>query len=135
MPLLRVGFHKIVGWRAGRAADIAGVDEHTNDHRNFLLGNQVVDDIQRRIIAVALNTSAAILKYHQPGGDLRVVFRRDVDPILTLHPVIDFAGMDKLFQQCAGWDAWLQVRKWSESRHAMTAAEYRAIDRVVEGVQ
>ena len=43
-----------------------------------------------------IDVAGAILKDHERGGRLWIVLRRHVDPVLALHAVVDFAGVDDL---------------------------------------
>ena len=135
MPLIRVSLHEVISRRARRVGDISGIDEDTDHHRNLLLRDQVVDNIQRGIIAVAIDVTAAILKHHHRCGRFRIVLRRHIDPVLALHAVVDFAGVDDLVRQASGGHAGLQITQRTKRRQIEPPAELRAGDHVVELVQ
>jgi hypothetical protein len=101
VPLLAKRLHKAVGGRARCVGHVAGVDEDAYHHRDFLLRDQVIDNIERGIVAVAMDIPAAVLKDHERRRDFGVVTGGHVDPILALHAVIDFAGVDQLFRERA----------------------------------
>src|SRR5579863_2791920 len=62
MPLIRVSLVEVISRGAGRVADISGINEDTDHHWNLLLLDQIVDDIQGRVTAVAVDVTASILK-------------------------------------------------------------------------
>ena len=135
MPLIRVRLHKIVGRSSWRVSDVSGIDEHGDHHRNLLLRNQVIQNIERRIVAVPVDVSAAILEDHQRSRRFRIILCRNINPVFTLHAVIDLAGVFDFFRQRAGWNGGLQIRKGTERRQVQLPAERRAIDHVVKRVQ
>ena len=93
----------------GESVDVAGIDEDADHHRDFLLGDQIVDDVERGIVAVAVDVPLAVLKDHERGGSFRIVLRGNVNPVIALHAVVDFAGVDDLVGECAGGNAGLLV--------------------------
>src|SRR5579883_2028151 len=109
MPLVGVALYEIIRWRAGRISDVSGIDEDADHHGNFFLRDQIVDNIESWIIAVAVNVSAAVLKYHQRRRYLRVVLCGHVNPVLALHAVINFADVDELWRECSSGNSSLQV--------------------------
>ena len=102
MPLRGIGLHKTVGRRPGRIRHVARVDEYADHDRDLLLRDQVVDHVERRVVAIAMDIASAVLKDHEGGGNFRIVAGGDVDPVLALHAVIDLAGVYQLFRELAG---------------------------------
>src|SRR4051812_3059175 len=89
IPLLCVIGDECVSWGSGRGGDGAGVDENTDHKRDFVLRNQVVNDGQDVVIAAGLDVSLAILEDHQSCWNVGVIPRWHVDPVFTLHAVVD----------------------------------------------
>src|SRR6202000_2650389 len=105
IPFLAIGFDEVVGRRAGRAADVARIDEHDDHDWNFFLGDQIVDDVERFVFSFAVDIAFAILNYEKSGWSLRIVLSGDVDPVIALHAVVDFAGGAESFRKRAGGEA------------------------------
>ena len=135
MPLRGVGLHKAVGRRSRRIRYVAGIDEDADHDRDFLLRDQVVDHVERGIVAIAMDIPAAVLKDHEGRGNFRVVAGGHVYPVLALHAVVDFAGVYELFRQLAGRHAGLEIRVRAECGKIQTSAEFGSRDLVVKGVQ
>ena len=124
-----------MGGRTRGIADVARVDKDTDHHRNLLLGNQIVDHVERRIIAVAIDVAAAILEDHERGGSLGIVLRGDVDPVFAPHAVINLAGVRDGLGERAGRNSRLQIGKGPEGGQIEPAAELSALHQIVEGME
>src|SRR5262249_29850746 len=68
IPLFAVGFHEIVGWRTGRSRDVSGIDEDADQHGDLLLSDEIVDDVENGIVAVAVGLPAPSLKIMTAAG-------------------------------------------------------------------
>src|SRR6266436_158691 len=101
LPFVRVGLHKIIGGSARRIGDVAWIDENADHHGNLFLSDQVIDDVERGIVAVAIDVPATILEDHERRGRVLAVLRGNVNPIFTLHAVVNLAGVRDLRRQRA----------------------------------
>ncbi len=101
MPLVCISLHERISWSDRRFRNLARVDEDANQDRNLLLRDQVIDHVQHRIVPIAIGVPAAVLKDHHSGGNFRIVLRRNINPVVTLHTVIDLAGVDDLLGKLA----------------------------------
>src|SRR5260370_6467423 len=91
LPFVRVGLRKSIGWSAWRAGDIARVDEDADHDGNLFLSNQVIDDVERGIVAIAVDVPAAVLEDHKRGGSVLAVLRGDVNPVFALYAISDLS--------------------------------------------
>ena len=102
LPFVGIGFDEVVGGRAGGVGDVAGIDEDGDHHGDFLLRDQIVDHVERWVVAVAIEIALAVLEDHERGGSFGIVLRGDVDPVFAFHAVVDFAGVNDFVGECAG---------------------------------
>ncbi len=124
MPFLAVGFDESVGGCAGGAADVAGIDEHDDHHRDFFLSDEIVHDVERFVFAFAIDVSLAILDDEKSGWNFGIVLRGDINPVIALHAVVDFAGVRQLFGELAGGHIGMLVGIGRIDRHVVAAAEF-----------
>jgi hypothetical protein len=61
------------------------------------LCDEVVEDIEGRMIAVAVDVSSSVVEDHEHGGDFGIVLGGDVDPVVALHAVVDVTGDGELW--------------------------------------
>src|ERR1051326_3325029 len=61
----------------------AGTDEHSDGHRHFSLGYQIVEDNGDPPITLFLYHSGAVLKHHDTGRLARLVLSRHIDPVIA----------------------------------------------------
>src|SRR5437773_1487381 len=113
-------------------ADRTWLNEHLDHHRNLFLGNQVVHDSQGARCAVSLDQVLAILPDHERRGNVLVVLRGHIDPVVALHAIVNLAGVDDFFRQRALWHAGPGVRIGTVRWHICRATSARAIHHVIE---
>src|SRR6266436_5227814 len=135
IPFFAVGFNEIVSGRAAGIGDISRIDEDADHDGNFLLGDEIVDDVERGIVAVAVGVPAAVVENHYGGGSVRFILRGNVNPIFTFHAVVNFAGVGDFFGERAGWNAGMLIGEERESGNVEFASEFCAVDGVVERVE
>src|SRR5207253_2819198 len=64
LPFVGIRLDELEGRRTGGVGDVAGIDEDGDDDRNFLLSDEIVEDVEGGIVGVAMGVAAAILKNH-----------------------------------------------------------------------
>ena len=134
MEALGVGGDLAVGGCARSVLDGAGVDEDADHDGDSVLGDEVVDGAEEGAVAT-VGVAGSILKDHEGGGGLGGVLRRDVDPVVRLHAVVDLAGVGELFAEMSGGRAGLEIGEGTEGGQVEAASEAAASDFVVEGVE
>src|SRR6202021_832445 len=134
LPFVGVGFHGTVGGSVRKIGDVTGINEYADHYGDLFLGHEVIDDIERRIVAVAVGVPAAALEDQEAGRRVFVVLSGNVEPVVGLHAVVDLAGVGDLRRKRSGGNAGLQIGEWAESGEVQTATELFSIEQVVEGV-
>ena len=56
-----------------------------------MLRDEIVEDIEGGMVAVAVDVSSAVVEDHERGGDFGIVLGWDVDPVVTRHAIVDLA--------------------------------------------
>ncbi len=96
--------------------------------------NEVVQRLLDRIIFVRIaedrhivekrQLADAVDEWHARGGNFGIVWCRNVDPVLALQPLINFAGMYEFLRQLSLRHTRLSVRVRTVSRHIGPAPEF-----------
>jgi len=62
---------------------LARSDENADGHGHFLAGNEVLHHLRNAEYAFRIDRPVAVLKYQNGSSFLRVILRRNVNPILA----------------------------------------------------
>src|SRR5262249_9830967 len=105
-----------------------------NHDWDLLLMRQIIEDDLRTGGAIALDQTLTVLPDHQRGSLARVILRRDICPVIALHPLVDLARVLHFFGELALRDARLRIRIGTIGGDVRLAALALSIHYVIEGV-